>query len=398
MTNARGFSRTTRRVLTRRGVVWLGQTCNLRCHFCYFQNRIASADHPDHPFMSLHKAKAVMRTLAETYGNVAVDIQGGEPTIYPGIEELTRFCRELGLLPTLITNALVLADAARLARLRDAGLRDLLISVHGLGEDYDRAVGVSGAHDKQMRAIDNCVAQGVAFRFNCVLAASCLPHLADVAALAVDKGARVVNFIAFNPFEDQQSKSREARDVPRYAEVAGPLIRALDILRAAGVEANVRYLPLCVVPEQYREHFYNFQQLPYDLHEWDYASWSWSGMPSQRRKEGGLTPTVTLRQANAWSKLYRAEGYLGDPAITPEDAYRHSAIVRAREHCKYQYAPACDACGVKALCDGFHGDYAGLFGLDEVRPIALPEAVDDPKYFIARQDKIVEDEDAGWAG
>ena len=32
---------TTRRTLSKRGVLWLGQTCNLRCYFCYFLNRIA---------------------------------------------------------------------------------------------------------------------------------------------------------------------------------------------------------------------------------------------------------------------------------------------------------------------------------------------------------------------
>ena len=36
-----GLPKTKKRVLARRGVLWLGQTCNLRCYFCYFVNRIA---------------------------------------------------------------------------------------------------------------------------------------------------------------------------------------------------------------------------------------------------------------------------------------------------------------------------------------------------------------------
>ena len=44
------FVKTKNRVITRRGVMWLGQTCNIRCHFCYFLDRINSTDHPEHPF------------------------------------------------------------------------------------------------------------------------------------------------------------------------------------------------------------------------------------------------------------------------------------------------------------------------------------------------------------
>ena len=86
------FRKTTRRVLTKRGVLWLGQTCNLRCRFCYFADRIKSKKHPEHAFMSIDKAKGICKNLVDFYGNTAVDLQGGEPTIYPDILELTAYC------------------------------------------------------------------------------------------------------------------------------------------------------------------------------------------------------------------------------------------------------------------------------------------------------------------
>ncbi|WP_243358627.1 radical SAM protein [Fundidesulfovibrio terrae] len=394
--NGKGYSTTTRRVLTRRGVLWLGQTCNLRCHFCYFQTRISTSEHPDHPFMSLDKAKGICSTQREHYGNTAVDIQGGEPTIYPDIGALVAHCRQIGLLPTLITNAIVLDKRERCQALKDAGLRDLLVSVHGLREDYDRAVGLPGGSARQMKALENLVALNIPFRFNCVLAKSVLPHLAEISRLAVESGARVVNFIAFNPFEDQQKGQRSGQDVPCYTEVRGPLVDALDYLEENGLEANVRYLPLCQVPERHRKSFYNFQQLPYDLHEWDYASWSWTGRNPQRRQGGDLEAPVTLKWANSRSKLFGHEGYLEDASVSREDEYRHSAYVRAREHCGYKFAPACESCGLRGICDGFHGDYASLHGADEAQTQRIP-LVDDPKFYISRQVKIVEDEDAAWA-
>jgi pyruvate-formate lyase-activating enzyme len=389
--------KTKKRVLTRRGVVWLGQTCNLRCRFCYFQSRIEAKDHPEHPFMSLTKAKGIMDVLRGHYGNCAIDIQGGEPTIFPGIEDLCAHCATIGLLPTLITNALVLARREACQRLKDSGVRDLLVSVHGLGQNYDDVVGVPGAHKKQMAALDNCLAVGMPVRFNCVLTNSSLPHLTAVAELAKSVGARVVNFIAFNPFEDQQKGERSREDVAAYSEVAPPLVAALDILEAAGIEANVRYFPLCQVPENYRKHLYNFQQLPYDLHEWDYASWSWTDMKPQRMRDGDCSPLISLRQANFRSPMFKSDpNYLTRADIGVEDEYRHSAFIRAREHCGYKFAPACEGCAAKAICDGFHGDYAAFFGFGEVRPVP-GAAIDDPRHYISRQDKIVEPQDAPWA-
>ena len=130
-------------------MIWLGQTCNLRCYFCYFADRIASAEHPEHQFMSLEKAKGICKTLVEVYGNNSIDIEGGEPTIYPHIYELLEYCNEIGLKPTLITNAITLSNRDICNRLKQSNVFDLLISIHGIGEVYDRIVGVPGASSRR---------------------------------------------------------------------------------------------------------------------------------------------------------------------------------------------------------------------------------------------------------
>ena len=74
--------------------------------------------------------------------------------------------------------------------------------------------------------------------------------------------------------------------------------------------------------------------------------------------------------------------------------YRDHALVRSQDHCRYQYAAQCDACDVKAICDGFHGDYASLFGSEEARPIHIGRKVADPLHYIKDQVKIYEPEEA----
>lgn len=429
------YRKTSRRVVTRRAVMWLGQTCNLRCHFCYFLDRIDDHEHPEHAFMDVEKAKQICTALVEHYGNNSIDIQGGEPTIWKGIYELVRHCRDIGLVPTLITNALALSKKDICVRLKEAGLRDLLISVQGLGETYDRIVQTKGAYEKQKRGIENAIAVGIPLRFNCVLSKPALPQLKEIAEYAVACKVRVVNFLAFNPFEDQQLQGKRSDvNVPRYTEVAAVLNEALDILEAAGIEANVRYFPLCMVAPRHRKSIYNFQQLPYDVHEWDYASWSWTGQQPQRMKWGEVSELVDLGKVTFEQARYAgplkhvANGvrslvhfypkmrapaasvhrtisklvHLNKPA-SPADAsaqellYRENARMRASSHCRYEYSEACGKCAARDICDGFHGDYAALFGSDEARPIQDVAKITDPKFFIREQQKVVEPEDYGWA-
>jgi MoaA/NifB/PqqE/SkfB family radical SAM enzyme len=408
------------RKLTRRGILWLGQTCNLRCQFCYFLDRIEDERHPEHPFMTLEKTKEICRTLVEYYGNNSIDIQGGEPTLWPSIYDLVAYCGEIGLAPTIITNAQALASREVVARYRQAGLRDFLVSVQGLGSVYDLLVRREGAHVRQMHALRNLQEEGIPFRFNTVVSRAALPQLVDIAHLAIRTGAEVVNFLGFNPFNDQETGKRSRENVPRYAELGPPLERALDILAEAGVEANVRYLPFCVVAERHRGSVYNFQQIPYDLHENEFASWSWTDLPAQRRRNAPLTPPFglgpRLRLGALRAPLRRLAGRvppLGDglhqikqrlervraereTSVSLEDRYRDDARIRAREYTGYRHVPACASCDLKAICDGFYGDYVKLFGSAEARPIALGQRIDDPQHYSRHQRKKIHPDDLAW--
>ena len=430
------FKLTKKRVFTKRGVLWLGQTCNLRCEFCYWTDRINSKDHPEHAFMTLEKAKKICSTLVNYYGNNAIDIQGGEPTIYQPIYELIRYCRDIGLLPTLITNGIVLANKEKCLKFKEAGIRDFLFSVHGLGESYNRIVGnVPHASERQMKALDNCLELGIPIRFNCVLSKPIISQLIDIAKLAIQKNVRVVNFIAYNCFEDQGLEGkRSIANVPKYSDVVDPLNQAMNLLEEAKVECNVRYYPICVLAERHRKSVYSFQQLPYDLHEWDFASWAWTGMQPQKMKGGELSPTLSLEYATYGRyklddklKFIKnpIEKYLAKfPNMIPilgrlyhafsrtilsysmpsnhrrndiEQVYQENGKLRAQKQCYFSFSDKCSNCSLQDICGGFHSDYARIYGTDEAKPISDIPRITDPKYLIQHQAKVVEIEDYSWA-
>jgi pyruvate-formate lyase-activating enzyme len=414
---------TTERRITRRGAIWLGQTCNLRCHFCFFIDRIEDSSHPEHAFMSLEKAKRICTTLVDVYGNNAVDIQGGEPTLWRHILPLVEHCTMIGLRPSIITNALLLDRKEKVQEYQNAGVRDFLVSVHGLGPVHDWAVGLEGAHERQMRALRNLIEVGVPFRINTVLTKGTILHLPQVAQLAARTGAQVVNFLTFLPFGDQATAgARVPPNLPRYSEASGPLTEALDLLAEAGIEANVRFFPPCLLPARHRRSCFNLQQLPYDHREWDFRSLSWTGAQAQRTREGELSPPSELPAAGrpewlfslearlaAFPRLRRVIVKLGEQALGPlqerlihgppptqEQQYREFARSMARGN-GYTHTLACMSCDARGICDGVHGDYAALFGTNEVRPISLGLKVTSPTYYVSRQQKIVCSGDESWS-
>ncbi len=415
----RDVEKTTHRTITKRAVMWLGQTCNLRCYFCYFLNRIADSKHPEHDFMTLDKAKKICHTLRHYYGCTSIDIQGGEPTIFPGILDLISYCREIGLYPTLITNGLHLAKPGVMEQFKEAGIRDFLVSLHGIGEIHDEVVCRKGAYQKIIKAIERMVECDVPFRINCTMSKPVVPILTKIAEKAIHYGANGVNYIAFNPFEDQETGIRTHENVAKYSEIKEPLTQAMDMLEEHDIEVNVRYMPLCVAEPRHRKNFYNFQQLTYEHHEWDYQSWLWTGMQPQRMKEGELTPTYRLGRgarriyranASEWRDWYnnsikgklffnfqRFVGLVEQKLRGKHFVWRREAILRPHIDLYYQFHEGCADCASRNICDGFHGDYANFYGTDEAVPIKDHPPTDDPLHYIKDQQKVVEPEDRSWA-
>lgn len=334
------------RQLTRRGVLWLGLRCDVRCKFCYDEYVPATQK----AWLSVDDAIRALEKFRFYYGNEFVDFMGGEPTLHPAILDITAHAASIGLRPTVITHGMHLARPERAAAFARAGIHDFLVSIHATGTTV-RAIHGRGRDNatRQIQALDNLRALGIPFRFNVTMIRDNLTQLETVAALAADKGARVVNFLTFNPYFEWE-RDIEIGFQARHSEIAPYLKRAIDICTAAGVEANVRYMPPCQLPG-YEQHVYTGFQLPYDEHEWDYNSWY-------------------------------DTGHSGAPSA----AWYYQASRRQRERHNYQQVPACGRCALREICDGFHAQYAARWGGDEAAPYPGP-LITDPRHFIQHQDK-----------
>ncbi len=336
------------RALTRRGVLWLGLKCDLRCKFCYDHNVPAS----QREWVEPEQARAALSKFRYFYKNQFVDFMGGEPTLHPNVLDIIRYSASIDLLPTCITHALRLSDPEVVQQFADAGIHDFLVSVHGLGAVARQIHGVGyDTWERQYRALQFIADKGIPIRFNVTVIRDNVEQLPDIAKLCADVGGRIVNFITFNPYFEWESASAIPFQV-RHAEVAPFLARALDVSTDNGIEANVRYMPLCML-RGYERHMFTNYQLPYDPHEWDLNSWYDQGLAG-----------VPSRQ---W--------YL---AASDAQHQRHHHVRTA----------ACDNCSVSRICDGLHHQYLARWGAAELAPYTGP-VISDPTQFIRNQRKLV---------
>lgn len=358
------------RALSTRSVLYVGYPCNLKCQFCYY------AHNPERRWRTLEATCRDATTFRRRYGHDRVDITGGEPSVYPHILGLIAHCAEIGLRPSLITNTQVLADRDVAQRFKDHGIYDFLCSVHAIGDQYNEIVCRKSGWSRVEQAIDNLNALEIPWRANCTLTRNVVPQLEDVVAFTAERGCRVLNFISFNSFyEWEHSTDPMVKFQARHSEIRDALHAALAACDRYGLEANVRYMPLCFL-KGHEEKGYNFPQMPYDSHEWGFDTWCFSerGLFSRR--------TRLFWEYGVGTALRCAGCVLGRARVTRLWAEKNRRAL-------YRKGEVCKRCSVAGICDGLTRQYAGRFGFDELEPFDGPR-VTDPLHFISRQDKLVD--------
>lgn len=160
-----------------------------------------------------------------------------------------------------------------------------------------------------------------------------------------------MNMIVFNPFLGWRDRMNiEFQE--KYSAMAPYMIKAIHILEKNGVEANIRYMPLCML-RGFERNNYNFMQLSYDPYEWDLNSWG------------------------NFFKIHPSERW-----------YMREALRKRVLDCDYRKSDKCRTCSASCICDGFHKQYSDRFGFGEEKPYALGKRISSPDYFVRRHEKL----------
>jgi hypothetical protein len=134
----------------------LNLACNEACFFCncdgFAPNVIPDAQ------AAIETARQLGLQKIQT-----LTITGGEPTLHHALVDVARAAHEAGARHVAVqTNAVLLAEGDLAARLRAAGVDDLLVSLHSSRPEIsDRITGTAGAHALTVRGIDAALDAGL---------------------------------------------------------------------------------------------------------------------------------------------------------------------------------------------------------------------------------------------
>ena len=142
----------------------LTRRCNLRCAHCYLD--AGARRDGDGAELSTAEVREVLDGIAALSAETMVVMTGGEPLLRPDLDALARHAADLGLMVVVGTNGTQLNEA-RVARLREAGVRGVGISLDSLDPaHHDGFRGLPGAWQRAMAGIDSCRRGGLPFQIH----------------------------------------------------------------------------------------------------------------------------------------------------------------------------------------------------------------------------------------
>lgn len=327
--------------LSKRGILYISATCQLKCRFCVFLHQINKDPDP-----ILKKIKITLLYLRDRFKLTHVDLAGAEPTLNKNIKEILGFCNDIGLKPAMVTNGQLTEIISGLI----PELDDLIVSIHNTGEDYEYATQIKGSWKRLENTLKMLKEKNFRFRANCATTKLNLNHLKKVVDVVAKYNGRILDFLVYCPQLTKDTHSfmskfpstnhLDSAFQPTYTEASKKIKEAIDYSKKyPELTINVRWIPLCMM-KGYEKYVLNWHQWIYNPYSWDEAA-------------GSNLDLITKEDYENWIDLKMEANY-------------------KKENCL--------KCRNRNICDGIHPEYIKMFGAEEFKPVS-GELIEDAMFY-----------------
>lgn len=298
-------------------VLFTGFSCNSHCHFCIDLNK---RDLPDKSTRQIVEEMARARGEGVEY----LELIGGEATIRGDFLPIVKTAKKLGFKDiVVVTNGRMLSYPDFARRTVEAGVTDLIFSIHGPdAKMHDELTYAEGSFNELLKGIANVRALGFSRVFaNCTVVKQNMRRLPDIGRLFTTLDIHHAEFIFVDPTYGGAYTNFHGL-VPRISDAAPFMRETLDIGRRWGTrDWCVRYVPLC--------HFTDYLEQVSEIRE------------------------VALFRTRHWA-----------PDFVNED------VGPSRQVAGREKPAACAGCSLYGRCEGLWKEYLKHYGDSEVKPVA----------------------------
>ena len=240
------------------GWITVNSNCNSRCKWCYLGELVAQPSR----YADLQMVKRAIDFYKEL-GIVSLVLMGGEPTLYPGLQDVVRHA-SLRNIPelTVVTNGRRLYDQDYASALAKAGLDIFSITIHSTKKDlHDLISGRKAAHHA-FAGVKNAVKTGKKCFINLVVSKDNIGDVEEsIPVFLNDWGVANVTVSCANPSViGDKVDGTESLHPDRFAEL---------VVRLAHFPKEVKILlelPLCIIPEPILIKLLKEQRLGFGCH------------------------------------------------------------------------------------------------------------------------------------
>ncbi len=232
---------------TSRYIVCVTRLCNNKCFFCY-SGRDRKKDEMIPTEEILEYVRRLKRDSAS--GAEMLIITGGEPTLHPDLPEIIRKAKRYGYKHVrVISNGRMLANEKLVLDLKEAGLDDIVLSLHShIKADFEVISGAKGSYVQALRGLLNVRKHGIRCFINIVVNRVNYKKLSETVRFFISLGMKDVHLFQVQPFGSSWKTDGYPMDPPETAYTYFQKVFSLPIPKDVRIETNK-------IPEYYLEHF-----------------------------------------------------------------------------------------------------------------------------------------------
>jgi uncharacterized radical SAM superfamily Fe-S cluster-containing enzyme len=146
-------------------ILYITKSCNSNCRICFEKNSSLSK-------LKYNMSKTDIKNLLSKIGkNKNIILFGGEPTMRKDIFQIIRLIKESKNKPLIYTNGLKLANSSYVKRLKDNGVKSVILSFNGFREEiYEKLQGNKNYFYLKLKALKNLEKNNIDVYFSTIIA------------------------------------------------------------------------------------------------------------------------------------------------------------------------------------------------------------------------------------